>query len=163
MNEAPTMDDRAPAGHHADTAPAVTAAPKSIATDVNWLVKEFAEVTAGVRHALAVSADGLMLAASAGLDRDAAERLSAVAAGLTSLTRGLAGICETGWVNQTVIDMEGGFLCLMTASDGSALAVLTEPGCDIGYVAYETARLVTRVGEFLTPEVRAGLRRMMLT
>ncbi len=35
---------------------------------------------------------------------------------------------------QTVVEMERGFLFLMSVSDGSSLAVLAHPGCDIGLV-----------------------------
>ncbi|GHF36115.1 MULTISPECIES: roadblock/LC7 domain-containing protein [Streptomyces] len=137
--------------------------PQTAADDVTWLIRNFVHATPGVRHAVAVSADGLVLAAAGtGLGGEAAERLAAVACGLVSLTRGAAEVCGTGWVNQTVVDMDGGFLCTMTISDGSALTVLTGAGCDIGLVAYEAARLVDRVGEVLTPEVRVGLRRMLM-
>lgn len=137
--------------------------PRTTAGDVAWLIRDFVRATPGVRHTVAVSADGLVLAAAgSGLSGEAAERLAAVACGLVSLTRGAAEVCGTGWVNQTVVDMDGGFLCTMTISDGSALTVLTGAGCDIGLVAYEAARLVDRVGAVLTPEVRAGLRRMLM-
>ncbi len=36
-------------------------------------------------------------------------------------------------MNQTVVEMERGFLFIMSVSDGSSLAVLrAHPGCDIG-------------------------------
>lgn len=48
-------------------------------------------------------------------------------------------------------------MLLMAISDGSSLAVLAAPNCDIGQVAYEMALLVERVGQMLTPELRAEL------
>jgi predicted regulator of Ras-like GTPase activity (Roadblock/LC7/MglB family) len=45
----------------------------------------------------------------------------------------------------------------MAISDGSCLAVMASPKCDIGVVGYEMTLLVERVGELLTPELRAEL------
>ena len=53
--------------------------------------------------------------------------------------------------------MEGGFLFVMSISDGSCLTVLAAAPCDVGVVAYQMAVLVTRVGEVLTPTLRAEL------
>ena len=57
-----------------------------------WLLSRFAEDTAGVREAVAVSADGLLLASSAGIDSTGVDQFAAIAAGLTSLTNG-AAVC----------------------------------------------------------------------
>jgi hypothetical protein len=111
----------------------------------------------GVAHAVVVSADGLLLAGSHGLPRDRAEQLSAVASGLVSLTQGAARCFEAGSVNQTVVEMDRGYLFLMSISDGSCLSVLAAPNCDIGLVAYEMTLLVERVGQQMTPELRAQL------
>ncbi len=48
-------------------------------------------------------------------------------------------------------------MLVMSISDGSSLAVLAAPGCDIGLIGYEMALLVQRVGELLTPELRQQL------
>lgn len=123
-----------------------------------WLVTDFAERVPGVAHAVVVSADGLMLTASARLPVDRADQLSAVASGLMSLTQGAARCFEAGSVRETVVEMERGVMLLMSVSDGSCLAVLAAPSCDIGQVAYEMTLLVERVGPMLTPELRADLR-----
>jgi uncharacterized protein len=122
-----------------------------------WLVTDFTERVPGVAHAVVVSADGLLLTSSARLPQDRAEQLAAVASGLTSLTTGAARCFEAGAVRETVVEMERGVMVLMAISDGSALAVLAAPNCDIGQVAYEMALLVGRVGQMLTPELRAEL------
>jgi hypothetical protein len=53
--------------------------------------------------------------------------------------------------------MQRGLLFVMAVSDGSCLAVLAATACDVGVVGYEMAVLVTRVGEVLTPSLRAEL------
>ena len=124
---------------------------------VGWLITDFVRQVPGVAHAVVVSADGLLLAGSQGLPRDRAEQLSAVSSGLVSLTQGAARCFEAGGVNQTVVEMDRGYLFLMSISDGSCLAVLAAPNCDIGLVAYEMTLLVERVGQQMTPELRAQL------
>jgi len=121
------------------------------------LVNNFVDTVAGVAHATVVSSDGLLLVASSELPRDRADQLAAVTSGLLSLTRGAARCFEAGEVVQTVVDMEQGSMLVMSISDGSSLAVLAAPGCDIGLIGYEMALLVQRVGELLTPELRQQL------
>lgn len=122
-----------------------------------WLINNFAESVPGVAHAIVVSADGLMLAGSERLPRDRADQLAAVASGLISLTQGAARCFDAGGVVQTVVEMDRGIVLLMSISDGSCLAVLAAPNCDIGLVGYEMTLLVDRVGQLLTPELRDEL------
>ncbi|ANZ38821.1 MULTISPECIES: roadblock/LC7 domain-containing protein [Lentzea] len=123
----------------------------------SWLVEDFVSRVAGVAHAIVVSADGLLLATSERLPHDRAEQLAAVSSGLVSLNLGAARCFEAGEVKQTVVEMERGYLFLMSISDGSCLAVLAAPNCDIGLIGYAMTRLVERVGLQLTPEIRAQL------
>jgi len=131
----------------------------SSAQDLNWLITNFVERVPAVAHAIVVSADGLPLAFSDGFPVDRADQLAAVASGLNSLTQGAARIFEAGSVIQTVVEMEGGLLLVMTISNGSSLAVLAASDCDMGLVAYEMTLLVERVGRALTPGPRDGPRR----
>ena len=127
------------------------------AQNLNWLVSNFAKSVPGAAHAIVLSADGLLMAVSERLDRARADQLAAVASGLASLTKGAARIFSGGIVTQTIVEMERGFLMVMSVSDGSCLAVLAAPNCDIGLIGYEMALLVARTGEVLTPELRAEL------
>lgn len=122
-----------------------------------WLITDFVHRVPGVAHSVVVSADGLLLASSKGLPKDRADQLAAVASGLTSLARGGAQVFDGGPVAQTIVEMANGFLFLMSVSDGSCLAVLGAPDSDIGLVVYEMTLLVDRVGQQMTPELRAQL------
>ena len=124
---------------------------------LGWLVSAFTKEVPGVAHAVLVSADGLLVAASDALPRDRADQMSALTAGLTSLTVGAAELFTAGRVVQSVIEMEGGFLLLMSVGDGSHLAVLTEDSADIGQVGYEMALLVDRVGRMVQATARVPL------
>ncbi|GGT07860.1 dynein regulation protein LC7 [Planobispora rosea] len=127
------------------------------ARGVDWLVTDFVNSVPGVAHSVVVSADGLPLAFSAGFPRDRADQLAAIAAGLLSLTQGASRVFEGGAVVQTVVEMERGLLLIMSISDGSCLAVLAAPDCEMGVVAYQMTLFVERAGQVLTPAVRAEL------
>ena len=128
-----------------------------IQNQFGWLVTDFAETVPGVAHAVVVSADGLLLAASARMPRERADQLAAVASGLVSLAQGAACCFDAGAVRETVVEMQHGVMLVMSIGDGSSLAVLANPRCDIGQVAYDMTLLVERVGRALTPEPRAEL------
>ena len=125
--------------------------------DLGWLATSFAGRIPGVSSALVLSSDGLVLARSDDLARELAETLAAVAAGLASLTAGAARHLDAGVVHQVIIEMDGGYLFVTNISEGSALAVMSTPDCDIGLVGYEMSVLVTRLGQVLTPALRAEL------
>src|SRR4029450_9717892 len=116
------------------------------AQNLNWLVSNFAKNVPGAAHAIVLSVDGLLMAVSERLDRARADQLAAVASGLDTLTQGAPRIFGGGTVTQTVVEMEMGFLLVMSVSDGSCLAVLAAPSCDIGLIGYELALLVARAG-----------------
>jgi predicted regulator of Ras-like GTPase activity (Roadblock/LC7/MglB family) len=125
--------------------------------NMGWLLTNFADSIAGIAHVVAVSTDGLLLASSRGLPEDRAEQLAAIAAGVVSLTEGTARYFNGGSVQQTIIEMDRGYLFLMSISDGSCLAVLASRTCDVGQVGYEMALLVERVGQNLVPALRQSL------
>jgi uncharacterized protein len=122
--------------------------------DMGWLLNNFANSVAGIAHVIAVSADGLLLAASRDLPEDRADQLAAIASGVVSLTEGASRMFNAGTVQQTIIEMDSGYLFLMSISDGSSMAVLAARSCDVGQVGYEMALLVERVGAALSPTPR---------
>ena len=132
-------------------------AMSTAASNVNWLVSNFVEQVPGVSEAVVVSSDGLPIAMSGGIQRDAADRFAAVASGLIGLAYGAAGRFGGGRVNEVIIEMEHAFLFVTGISDGSCLAVVADAACDVGLVGYEMAVLVEKAGPFLTPELRAEL------
>jgi len=124
---------------------------------LDWLVTKFVNDVPDTAHSILVSADGLLMAASASIPDDRAEQVAAVSSGLASLAVGAARLFDGGAVLQTVVEMEGGFLLLMSVGDGSHLAVLTQDSADIGQVGYEMALLVDRVGRMVQATARVSL------
>jgi predicted regulator of Ras-like GTPase activity (Roadblock/LC7/MglB family) len=125
--------------------------------DMGWLLSNFADSVAGIAHVVAVSADGLLLASSRDLPADRADQLAAITSGVVSLTDGASRMFSAGAVQQTIIEMDSGYLFLMSISDGSSMAVLAARSCDVGQVGYEMALLVERVGAALVPAPREAV------
>ena len=135
--------------------------PSHDAAGFSWLLDNFGQTVPGVRQTVVVSADGLLMTLSTGLDRTTADQLAAIVAGLSSLTRGAARLLQGGQVRQSVVELDDAFLLLMTISDGSVLAVVADPGCDVGIVGYEMALLVSRAETALTPQLVSEMRRQL--
>lgn len=128
------------------------------ATNLNWLIDRFAQTVPSMRHVVIVSSDGLPLAASNGVERETADRLSAVSSGMIGLAYGSAGRFGAGSVSNVIIEMTNGWLFVTGIRDGSLMCVLTERSTDIGAVAYEMAVFSEKAGDMLTPEVRDELK-----
>lgn len=125
------------------------------AADLRWLLEQFAQRTVGVDAAVLLSADGLLLARMSSMPVAEAELLSATASALTGLARSAGRQFGRGAALQTAVEMDGGYLLVATAGQGSSLAVLTSADADVGLVVYEMHLLVRRVGDHLGVAVRA--------
>ncbi|MGH3310407.1 MAG: roadblock/LC7 domain-containing protein [Streptomyces sp.] len=120
------------------------------AAKLDWLLDDLTARVTDVRGALVLSDDGLPTGASDGLGREEVEHLAAVASGFHSLAKGVGRHFEVGDPHQTMVELDGGFLFVVAAGDGSALALLADAEADIALIAYEMARLVSQVGEHLS-------------
>lgn len=125
--------------------------------ELDWLLADFARRLPEIVHVVAVSADGLVVAASPGLDTDEAERLAALASGLVSLLVGGARLLRAAPVRSNLTELAGGFLFSMAVSDGASLLVFTTRECDVGQVTYAMSELINQVGATLTPVARARM------
>ena len=128
---------------------------------LNWLLVNFVHDTDGVRDAVAVSSDGLLIAASNGLERAVADQLAAIVSGLTGLARSASRRHGFDGLKIIMIEMRRGFLLISSIADGSCVGVLAEAHCDVGLVGYEIARLVDRAGAILTPALIAESRQLL--
>jgi predicted regulator of Ras-like GTPase activity (Roadblock/LC7/MglB family) len=122
--------------------------------DLTWLLDDLVKRVHEAEHAVVLSADGLLMAASRGFGQDDAEHLSAVAAGIQSLAKGAGDRFGGGGVRQTIIEMKTAFLLVTVAGQGACLAVLSTEDADVGLIAYEMAMLITSVGHHLSSASR---------
>src|SRR5262249_10078892 len=138
--------------------PITNGAPMSLdmGTDVhsfNWLLANFVRNTHGVRDAVAVSSDGLLIAASEGLDRAGADHLAAIVSSLGSLSRSASRRYDFEAVKLIMIEMRRGFLLVSAIRGGSCLGVIADAHCDLGLVGYEVSLLAERLRGLLTPKL----------
>jgi predicted regulator of Ras-like GTPase activity (Roadblock/LC7/MglB family) len=117
----------------------------------NWLLANFVRQTDGVRDAVAVSSDGLLIAVSDGLDRTEGDHLAAIVSSMASLARSASRRYEFDGLKLIMIEMKRGFLLVSAISGGSCLGVLAEGDADLGLVGYEISLLADRFGALLTP------------
>jgi len=132
------------------------AAQSTVERDLDWLATRFVSEVPDAAHAILVSSDGLLMAASASIPGERGEQLAAVSSGLASLAVGAAHLLGGGGALQTVVEMENGYLMLMSVGDGSSLAVLTQASADIGQIGYEMALMVDRVGKVVQAQPRGA-------
>ncbi len=131
------------------------------AREFQWLVGVLAADTAGVRDAIAVSADGLLIAASDTSDPAAAQRLAAVVSGLISLAGGAARGYELGGLHKVIIDLADGYIVITALSSASVLGVVADRSASLGTIAYEMTMFASRVGHLLAPVTIIELKNAM--
>ena len=127
-----------------------------------WLLNDFVSSTEGISHALAVSADGIQLAASDAMAPERADKFAAITAGLSSLVHGAADCFGETSVERVMIEMGSSFLLITNVSHGAVLGVLTSKDADLGTVAYEMTVFAQRAGSVLSPSIIAELQNTLL-
>jgi hypothetical protein len=125
--------------------------------ELDFLLEDFARRVPQVAHAVAVAADGLLVARSQRLPQDKAESAAAAVSGLVSLLRGAGRVFDAGSLESNLCEFADGFMFVMSVADGASVAALASRQCDIGLVTTELAELINKVGPALTPAARAGL------
>ena len=125
----------------------------------NWLLGNFVHQTDGVRDAVSVSSDGLLIAASDGLNRAEADQLGAIVSSLAGIARSAARRYDFDGLKLIMIEMRRGFLLVSVLDGGSCLGVVAGGDSDIGLVGYEISRLAERFGTLLTPALISESRR----
>ena len=124
-----------------------------VADDFNWLVNRFAQSTAGVIAAIAVSADGLLMALSADLQQQDADRLAAISSAVLGLANGVSDSYPLGAPDKIIIELQEGYFVVCTISIGCSLGVLATKQAGLGAVAYEMAVFANRASSVLNPQL----------
>jgi uncharacterized protein len=133
----------------------------SHAQEFQWLVANLAAETPGVRHAIAVSADGLLIVASDPSDLAAAHRLAAVVSGMLSLAGSAARGYGLGGLHKVIVDLSDGYIVISSVSTSSVLGLVADKGANVGLVAYEMAMFAARAGHLLGPATILELQNAM--
>ncbi|MEW2576096.1 roadblock/LC7 domain-containing protein [Streptomyces syringium] len=129
--------------------------------ELGWMLDEVVKMPE-TRHAILLSADGMLRAHSQGIGRDEAERQAAALSGLQSISRSTGEFCthqshqETPW-RQTLVEFAHGYVFLIAAGPGAYLAVSASEHVDMEAVTYRMQKLVDRLGKELTSPPRQGV------
>ena len=75
-------------------------------TDLSWLLDDLVERVISARHAVVLSADGLLMGQSNDLSSEDGEHLAAMASAFQSLARGTGRHFSGGEVRQTIVEMD---------------------------------------------------------
>ncbi len=127
----------------------------------NWLLGNFVHQTDGVRDAVAVSSDGLLIASSDGLSRAEADHLAAIVSSLASVARSASRRYDFDGLKLIMIEMRRGFLLVSVIAGGSCLGVVAGGDSDVGLVGYEISLLAERFGALLTPALISESRQFL--
>lgn len=123
--------------------------------DLPWMLDDLVEVPQVV-SVVVLSTDGLIVQKSTSMQQDLAEILAAGASSMYSVAAGTGRHFKSGPVQQVVIEFGEHTLFIAAAGQNARLAVLCEQDVDMGMVAYEVSRLVTRIGDYLSAPARSN-------
>ncbi|MDA0634767.1 roadblock/LC7 domain-containing protein [Nonomuraea sp. MCN248] len=130
-------------------------ASRSTDRTIDGLLESLKDRTPGIRHVLVLTRDGLKMSYSSGLTRDRADQLSALSAGIQSLS--LSASAEFGdaiGAGQAMVEFAGGLLLIVPAGEGAHLAVVAEEDAEVGLIAHNMNELVEQIGVYLTAAPR---------
>lgn len=116
--------------------------------DLAWMLDGLVEIP-NVAYAVVLSTDGLIVQKSTSLSQDVGEVLAAAASSMYSVAAGTGRRFDSGRVQRVVIEYQDRIMLIAGAGPNARLAVLCDEAVDLGTIAYEMSRLVTRIGEYL--------------
>ncbi|MGW3495422.1 roadblock/LC7 domain-containing protein [Streptomyces sp. NPDC001020] len=126
--------------------------------DLSWMLDSALELP-GALHAVLVSADGLLMARSKGVDKDMGDTAAAAMSGVQSLSRSIGFFCGGSgqqW-RQTLVEFDGGWVFLISAGEGAYLAVSASPEVDMGDITFRMQQLVGQLGKSLMTPPRESI------
>jgi predicted regulator of Ras-like GTPase activity (Roadblock/LC7/MglB family) len=107
----------------------------------------------GVEAAAVLSTDGLLMA-SAKMERDHADRLAAIASGLTQLAMGGSVLFDLNATTHVLVAYYSGNLLVSAVNDRCVLAVVTSTGATLANVFYEMGLFAEQHGDAISPSLR---------
>ncbi|WP_030186753.1 roadblock/LC7 domain-containing protein [Streptomyces sp. NRRL S-813] len=123
--------------------------------DLSWVLNDVLTVR-GARHAILVSADGLLLERSSEIGREEAETNAAAMSSMQSLSRAVAGFIGDGnglW-KQTLMEYDGGWIFLIAAGNGAYMAVSAALDVDMEIMSIRMQQQVAALGRALSAQPR---------
>jgi predicted regulator of Ras-like GTPase activity (Roadblock/LC7/MglB family) len=122
--------------------------------DLDWLLDGLVDSVAETMNAVLLSDDGLVVSHSKTIDRADAERLAAICTGQQSLARGVGQLFNGGTVHQVLVEMSDLWLFIISAGQGTNLAVVASEEVDAEVMSLAMHNLVQQVGQKLSAPAR---------
>ncbi|WP_327411265.1 roadblock/LC7 domain-containing protein (plasmid) [Streptomyces sp. NBC_01281] len=125
------------------------------ANRLGWLLDQQLGTLDGVRHAVLISADGLLHSRTSSIGQDDGERYAAIASALRGAGRSYAEEFEGGGLRQIVLELSN-YVCLITQAGKNMLllAQTANPSADVATIAHQMQELAGRVGGEMAIEAR---------
>ncbi|MFC8529883.1 roadblock/LC7 domain-containing protein [Nocardia sp. NPDC057227] len=119
-------------------------------TDLDWILDELSDRVPEVGQAVLLSHDGLLIARSRALDKEAADQFAAMASALFGIARAAGHKFDGGPLRQAVIEYDHAVMFVAAGGANTCLALWTDPSADMERLAYEVTTTVRRVGSYLS-------------
>ncbi|MET8427721.1 roadblock/LC7 domain-containing protein [Nocardia sp. NPDC004860] len=126
--------------------------------DLDWLLDELVQRLPGVRNAVLLSTDGLLIARCSTMAQADAELFCAMSSALHGLARSAGGRFSGGGVRQAVIELDEAVMFVTSGGPNACLALWADESANMGMVAYEMNQTIQRVGTYLSATARHGER-----
>ncbi|MCM2431024.1 roadblock/LC7 domain-containing protein [Streptomyces sp. RKAG337] len=126
----------------------MTDAVKNESRRLAWMLNQILDQPE-VHDAMLVSEDGLLRACSEGMNEAAADRVAAALSGVRSTSGATAEFCRSrpdSW-QQSLMEFGDGYVIMISAADGTYLAVATSRDADIAVVATTMYTVVGQLGQ----------------
>ncbi|MFF5085467.1 roadblock/LC7 domain-containing protein [Actinoplanes sp. NPDC000266] len=118
---------------------------------LGFLLDRFGEADPAIAHSIAVSVDGLPMAASSQLTPAIRDQLAAAASGHMSLAGGISEFMQGGGVERIVINMAAGWVLIQRPNPHVVLIVLANHNAQLDLIDDELMRLGEAIGPVLDP------------
>lgn len=129
----------------------------SNSSHLDWILDDLVKRLVGVRYAVVLSTDGLLLGRSGSMTVEDAEHFSAMSSAVQSLARSAGARFNGGEMRQSVIEFDAAIMFVTAAGTNACLALLSDETATLGAVAYEMNQTALRLGDVLSSHQRRGL------
>lgn len=121
---------------------------------LGFLLDRLCDADPEIAHGIAISVDGIPMAASAQVNVQVRDQLAASAVGHMSLANGISEMMRAGGVERIVINMGHGWVLIQQPHPHVVLIVLATHNADLGLVDDQLMRLGEAIGPVLDPGAR---------
>jgi hypothetical protein len=121
---------------------------------LGFLLDRFCDRDPDIAHAIAISVDGIPMAASQRISSDVRDQLAAAAVGQMSLAQGMSQLMDADGVERVITNLGSGWVVVQKPHPNVVLVVLASHNADLALIDDELMRLGEAIGPVLDPGAR---------